>query len=464
MKKRFQIQFHKTLNHTGWTSFDKESVFKKIFQSQLRINMVSGTLLTAVNAASIVIAYPIYLHFLGYEGYGVWIVLSTVLSFAQLGNIGIDQAVMKLVAKEYGRGNVERIQKYITTALALLCLSGAAVLLVILFFREHIISAFRLSDKNTQIVFLLLPYIGVLSIYVFIVQVLNAALSGLGRMDLANCTQSIGRIIAVIVSALLLYSGLGIECLIIGNAISYVFIHFASLCFIWRIIPVRLLRISNMDTCCVGRLVRFGGGILAGTVVSMLGSPFNKLMLSRYAGISTLPIYEMAFNGAMQLRNLIEAGFRALMPVSSRLNAVITSNVVESINRIHRLSFNIIIFFGIPLFSIMFIFATPLFQIWLREDFIGAAPFVFRIMLIATFINLLGVPQFYILMGMGHIQDVFIGRSITWLACMTLVLFISVSIDYLSVSIIGVCLIISWSLSSTYLTWRFNCAFIKSQR
>jgi len=56
--------------------------------------------------------FPIYLHFLGYERYGVWLVLATVLSFAQLGNLGIDQAVMKLVAEEHGRGDIEGIKRH----------------------------------------------------------------------------------------------------------------------------------------------------------------------------------------------------------------------------------------------------------------------------------------------------------------------------------------------------------------
>ena len=65
--------------------------------------MASGVVVTVINAVAMMVAFPIYLHFLGYEKYGVWLVLATVLSFAQLGNLGIGQAVMKLVAEEYGR-------------------------------------------------------------------------------------------------------------------------------------------------------------------------------------------------------------------------------------------------------------------------------------------------------------------------------------------------------------------------
>jgi len=51
-------------------------MIRKLFSSQLRINMVSGVVTTAINAVVMFIAYPVYLHFLGYEKYGVWLVLS----------------------------------------------------------------------------------------------------------------------------------------------------------------------------------------------------------------------------------------------------------------------------------------------------------------------------------------------------------------------------------------------------
>ena len=79
-------------------------MFKKLFSSQLRINMLSGTATTIVNIIVMAVGYPLYLHFLGYEQYGVWLVLTTVLSFASLGTLGIGTAVMKLVAEEHGRG------------------------------------------------------------------------------------------------------------------------------------------------------------------------------------------------------------------------------------------------------------------------------------------------------------------------------------------------------------------------
>ena len=421
--------------------------------------MASGVVVTVINAVTMMVAFPIYLHFLGYETYGVWLVLATVLSFAQLGNLGIGQAVMKLVAEEHGRGDTEGIQRYVTTALALLCLSGSLVLIAVLVFKTQIIAAFKLSNENAETVSWLLPYIGILSIYVFIVQALNATLSGLGRMDLANYVQSFGRIAAVTVTAVLLYTGRGIESLLIGNTISYVFIHLISLICIWRIASIHLLRINNLDAQRGKRILPFGGAVFGGSVISMFLSPFNKLMLSRYAGVSTIPVYEIAFRASMQVRGLVEAGLKALMPEISRIGANMTRYAKDRISQINRRAMKLIFLFGVPMYCGIIILLTPLLKFWLRQGFVDELPVAFRIMLISTFLSLLSVPSYYTLLGLGMVRYTLMSHII--LSCVSaLIVATNVFICHsISVERISWAILTATAVTTLYLTRQKNEKF-----
>ncbi len=418
--------------------------------------------MTIVSTLAMVVSFPICLHFLGYEKYGVWLVLGTVLTFAQLSNLGIGQAVTKLVAEEYGRSDIEGIQRYVTTALALLCLSGTIALIVILALKNQIIAAFNLRDQNAKIVSWLLPYIGVLSIYVFIADTFNATLSGLGRMDLANYIQSAGRVLSVAVVIIFLYSGRGIESLLIGNILLNVFIHGVSLIFIWRIARVRFLRIRNLNIQCCKRLMRFGGAVFGGSLISMLFSPFNKLMLSRYSGVSSIPVYEIAFTGSMQVRGLIEAGLRALMPEVSRISVNLTSYAKDRISHIYRRAMNLIFIVGVPVYGILVIFSPLLLRIWLRDRFVEVLPGVFRIMLIGTFISLLGVPAYYTLMGTGYVRYTLCSHVIQ--SIVNAVIIIGFVLLFSTVSAVSAgAVVLSASLgmvaSTSYLIWRKQKAF-----
>ena len=107
--------------------------------------MASGFATTIVNVAVTGIGYPVYLHFLGYEKYGVWLILATIISFVQLSNLGISSAVMKLVAEEKAREDYQGIEHYVTTAMLIITISGLLALLVILWFKAQIISFFSLK-------------------------------------------------------------------------------------------------------------------------------------------------------------------------------------------------------------------------------------------------------------------------------------------------------------------------------
>jgi len=418
--------------------------------------MASGVATTVVNTVVMVVGYPIYLHFLGYEKYGVWLVLATVLTFVQLGNLGIGPAVMKLVAEEYGRGDIEAVQRYITAALALLCISGTVALIVILTFKSQIITPFKLSDENAKTVLWLLPYIGVLSIYVFVVQVFEVALSGLARMDLTNYIQSAGRIATVIVTAVLLYSGRGIESMLIASIASYLLIHIASIICIWRIAPIRFWQINRLDTQHCKRLLQIGGGVFGSSLLGMLVSPFNKLMLSRYAGVDTIPIYELAFQGACMFRSFFDSVIRAIMPEISRLYGEYTEHTRERIKSLKQRSMKIIWLFGLPLYGALMLVAEPLLKVCLRQEYLEPIPNALRVMLIATFISLLAVPAHYTIMGLGRVRYFVIAGIIGAGANFVLVTAYCITTGHISVFIMGLFLIVTFVMSTTYLISRAN--------
>jgi O-antigen/teichoic acid export membrane protein len=429
-------------------------MIKKLFSSQLRLNMVSGVVTTVVNTVVMAAGYPIYLHFLGYEEYGVWLVLTTVLTFTSLGSFGVSPALIKLVAEDYSRGDLEGICRYVSTALALLCISGTAVLIVVLILKNQIIAAFNLRDENARTALWLLPYIGALSIYVYIVQVFYGTLSGLGRMDLANYIQSLARIISVCVAAILLFMGWGIRSLLVATAVSQISNHLAYLIYIRWIVRSRLFGIGRIDLQRCGRLLRFGSGILGSSLLDMLLNPFNKLILSRYTGVSSIPIYEVAFTGSMQIRSLAEVGLRALVPEVSRIGGNMTREAKDRISGIYHRAMRLIFLCGIPMYGGLIILLTPLLKVWLGQRFVDELPGPFRIMLISAFISLLGVPAYYTLLGLGMVRNIFVSHIILSGVSALIVLTMIVVWHNISVEKISLGILTATVVATAYLTWQ----------
>jgi O-antigen/teichoic acid export membrane protein len=432
-------------------------MIKGILGSQLRLNMASGIVTTIANLVIMLVSYRVYLDYLGYEKYGVWLIVATVLSFLQMGgSLGIEPAVIKLVAEEYGSENIRGIESYVMMALVVLSASGTIGLILILCFKSQIISLFNLTGDNAIAASRLLPYIGLLCIYVFATRVLGATLSGLGRMDLTNYTQLAGRVVLLCVAVSLLYTGLDIESLLIGNIASYAVIHIISVVLIRRISHVHLLRVSNWEWQRLKKLMHFGICIVGGSVANMIFSPFNKMMLSRYAGPASIPVYEIAFRGSMQIRNLIEVGLRALMPEISRIGANLTAKARERIAIINQRAVKLVLFGGIPLvaFGMLIINYTPVLKLWLGSKFVRQLPEAVCIMLFGTVLGLLGVPAYYTLIGLGRVRHSVISHVIQSSLNVTLVT--TIALVGLSLSVAGVAWMtaIAMGASTVYLMWQ----------
>lgn len=431
----------------------------KLFSSQLRINMFSGVTSTGANVLLTIVGYPSYLHYLGYEKYGVWLVLSTILTFTQLSNLGIGSAVMKFVAEENGHKNTNGIQNYVTTAIIALLVTGIIALLITFIFRRPIVGLFKLDAGNVVTCVRLLPYMGGLSIYVFIVQIFSATLSGLGRMDLANYCDLVGRIIALAVSISLLASGWGIEGMLLGSFLSYLFIHLSTQFFVRRLQPFHFFKISNFSRQCLQNLLHTGGGMFGSSLVSMLLGPFNKLMLSRYVGVAAVPLYEMSYNGSMLLRNLMEAGFRAISPEISRLSGNMNTDTVSRIKHINSRAVKLVWLYGAPYFALLLLLIDPALKLWLGQRYVDSLQAVFRIMLVGVFISLLCVPSYYVLLGLGRTKQIFVSNAVQ--SCTNALLIFAVLLlgFKLSVYVVAISVSTGMVLAQLYIVWQKQLLF-----
>jgi O-antigen/teichoic acid export membrane protein len=424
--------------------------------SQLRRNVLTGVGTALVGAALGFLSYPLYLSYLGYQQYGLWVALSTVLTFAQLGNFGINPAITKFVAEAHGAGDSRQIRSCLSTAWVAVSVSGVVVLIGVLIFIRSIPALFRVSGKDAETMVSLLPGVGLFSLYVFLVEPLCAALVGLGRMDLENFFRILTQALSLVFSAILLHSGRGIESLLIANSSSYVLLHILTWLAVRRIAGTKLL---DPRTCAVGRLsqmLRFGGWVFGASLMNMALSPVIRVVLARSVGVASLPVFEIAFNTAMRVRGLLESGLRALMPEISRLSRPATQETLLRAGALSRTGTRLICRLGIPLYLVIGVFATPLLRMWLRSQFQPEVPASLRIMLIGSFLSLLCVPGYYILLGLGEAGTCFNSALLQAGATLAFIAIVFRATGVVSVTGVSVAVMLGMGCCSAYVIWRVS--------
>jgi len=374
--------------------------------------MGAGSIMALVGACLSVISYPIYLHYLGYHRYGLWLVLSVVVSVAQLGNLGIPWALMKLVAEDHGRGDWEGVKTYINIGCGILLAVGLIFLGVVILIRSYILSWFKLSGADASIVYTMLPFVAGLSVLVLLFSTFNCAVGGLGRMDLTSYNETLVQVLIILSCAFMLYLGYDLPGMVIGTLFGYAVAQLISFVQVQRMMPIPLLAPTRISRNKARQLLGTGGWILGGGIFSAMLLPFTRLMLSRYAGLEAVAVNDMCLMGSMRVRSIFDAAFRPMMPEVSNLRVKGKAEIHDRVKSIDRKAWLVIFALALPTFIALIIVINPLLHLWLHRSFNPLLPNTFRIALVAAFASLLGSSAYYMLIGLGRARDAAYSTSI----------------------------------------------------
>ncbi len=391
-------------------------------QSQLSLNIISSLGTALLSTLVIGIAYPVYLHFLGYEQYGLWLVLSTVLAMAQLGNLGLSPALLKLVAEDFAAGDVDGVYQYVSCGMFSLASSGTVLVCGIVWMRHPLIAIFGISGANAEMAYWMLPYIAVLSVYALMADALNSTVAGLGRYDLVNYSQLTGQVLTVAAAIVLFKLRCGVWGLLIANAAGTLFLNVVSLVLIRRITHSGTWMRFTWDQHRLGRLLNFGSWVFGASVLSTAFNPLNKLFVTRFAGIAAVPVYDISYTAALKIRSFVESGFRSLTPEFSSLNAVDPQQAHDRLAWADRHGLQVVLYGGTLLFLVIFLFCASGLRWWLRGRFTPELPHVFRILILGGYTSLWGVQAWYSLLGFGKSPHIFLANLLMVLCNISFVL------------------------------------------
>jgi O-antigen/teichoic acid export membrane protein len=347
---------------------------------------------------------------------------------SQLGNLGLSQALVRRVAENHERNRPDEVARYYSSAVGLL--GGVAVVLFgsLLAMRHDVLRLLGLSSGDADTYGRLAIGVFALSVATFVVDAIASLLSGIGRIDLYNYSQLVTQTIVVSLSLLFLSQHLGLYGMLAAQVLGYgsglVFALFAirRKLRIWPL-RARYFSISHLRDLC-GQ-----GSFIAGAwALSLAFHPLNKILLAQAGRMAELPIYEIAVNLSMRLRNLFESSQRPLMPETSRLMGSANFST-KSIRCLLRSSLKYLFLVAGPIYVVVIIASTPLTHMWLRHSFSPFIPGALRCFLVGTFISLLGTPFYYGLIGAGRAQVVLVANGLQ-----------------LGVSVVGVWLLLHYGL------------------
>jgi O-antigen/teichoic acid export membrane protein len=345
---------------------------------------------TALNFAAVlapglvgIVVIPIAIHGLGGERYGVLSLALVAMSYISLFDLGLGRATTKHVSAMLADSELVDLGAFAWTAVLLqlvLAVCGAIALALATPYLTD--SVFHvppyLSDESRR----LLGWLSASLVPVLLASLFRGLLEAARRFDLVNAVKapSITVVLAIPAIVTLVHGDLGSIGLLVFIAQGFTAISYAYLVF--TIVPILSLRPSFRQRAA-RLLMSYGGWVTAYSVLTVVLSSLDRLILGNNLSLSELPYYTAPLDALMRLQVIPATIGLTLFPIFSvnKLSSFKDSSTTYSS------SLRITAFLMGITCLVLLIFSEDILKLWLGQDFASHSLVAFQILTVAILVN-----------------------------------------------------------------------------
>lgn len=341
---------------------------------------------------------PYFLHVLGADGFGFWMLLTATVGFGSFLNIGTGAATIKQVAASYGRADVQNVETVVRASLTIALFGGGVLAIVI--FAVYAVGGGRIFMKMGDPSLILLTG-GTAALLSFIEQLDNVFASALkgaeqfgraARIEISMKTsQLFAAVLAVFVwgdlvslyAALLLFA---VVRLAAKSRLTLVTLKISSL-------RPRLAGVRDILNFAKWGWVQGIGGLFFGTA--------DRLLVGGFLGAASLTHYSVATQLAQQIHAFSAAGISVMFPKISRKMEGLANFALSSVTKLTIMS-NFLVSSLIALG--LLIFGEKILDLWLGGAEAEASTHILWYLTIGYWVLAFNVVPHFVLLGMGKIR------------------------------------------------------------
>ena len=331
---------------------------------------------------------------LGVERFGFLTLIWVVVGYLSIFDLGLGQALTKLVAEKIGQGEHDKIPALFWTAMWLMCGLGVAGLLIaemfIPYLIEHMFSlppTLKLEAQSAlSVAALSLPF-------VIVSTGSRGVLEAFQRFDLVNWFRiplGIFNFVAPLLVAKYLANDLSEITAVL------VFARFIFLCgTLWLCIKINpaLWPLQKIQRALLKPLFSFGGWMTLSNLIGPMMVYLDRFVIGALISMTAVAYYVTPYEAITKLWIIPGALAGALF---SAFSANLAQHAERTVNQFHKAMDGIFLLM-LPIIMLMIVYAHEGLTLWLGHDFAIHAVKVFQILAIGVFINSLGrVPSIFI--------------------------------------------------------------------
>lgn len=365
---------------------------------RLTINALSAVVQVVFTALLYFFLYKYLLHNLGIKLLGVWSLILSFSSIANLANLGLTSGLVKFVAEYIAESKHEKIGSLVFTAFLSLAALFTLVSITIIIGAGPLLNLV-IEKEFYGVAMSILPWSLASLCFNACSGAFTSALEGYQKNYLRNFLY-IGSGIIFFSSTILLTPVYHLKGVAIAQFLQSIFVLIVSVILMIRIHDSNNIKTWRWSRSAFKELFSYGFKFQSVSLFQLLYEPTTKLLLSKYGGLSILGHYEMASRLVNQFRALLVNANQVVIPIVAEKAK---TQDRESLKRFYIDQSQIMGLLTFPIGCCIIALTPTISQLWIGSIEMG---FIFSmyVLTISSMLNIMCGPAYFSCMGEGKLN------------------------------------------------------------
>lgn len=334
-------------------------------KTQLVKNALFSSSSWGVTALINLAAIPIFIRYLGMEGYGIYLLLTGLFGYFGLLDFGLSDGVIKYVAHHTELQNHDSLNESVNAALLIQLVSGFIGVVTLWAFNHQIVRALHVSPSLVRVAVGGLYFSALGFFCKMLLNTLNAVLKGLQRFDvLAKMTMGFSLATTLVAVLVLVVGGRLLE-VVVASALMTTANLAAVIFLLFRYVP-RYRPAHRISREALRSLISFGAYTFITKVAGALNTYFLQVVIALILGAAAVAYFAVP----LRFTTALEAGMTSLIGVIFPFVSALKARAnIESLQEVYSSASKYAVALSTPLYLFIILFSQQILRLWLGAAF-----------------------------------------------------------------------------------------------
>lgn len=334
---------------------------------------------------------------LGIADYGIYILLTSLVGYYSLLDLGFNQGVTKYVAEFREKNEPESVSRSINASLLVQLMLGCTASLLLVAFATPIlvllkVDAPRMAEARTGVYACSAGFF-----FTMISGTFNAVLAGLQRYDLTGKVDSLINLLLTVMTVLLLFLGFGLTEVVCATVISALISTGVYFAFVRKLVPEWRFSV-RFDREYFRLIFGFSSFMFMSKISSVFSNYVVRFVISYFLGPAVVTLYVIPSKLLAAFGGVLGSAAGVIFPYASQLSVSDSAKLKEVFYK----GSTIFAAISIPIFLFIMVFSHQILQLWMGKGIADQSYLVLSIITLSGLIASQTVVPNLVICGLGY--------------------------------------------------------------